>query len=133
VSLDDLRELSESFGDVLRHSLDDLQKVAEIRGGGLRHGEIEWQVSYVSDGLRRLLLFDLGELPGRLVTVSARAAATDESGHWASAVAGSTSLPHAVLVDQLAVLVPQLLNQTRFVANTLQREHLRPMLLSTMD
>lgn len=130
MSLDDLRSLSESFGEVLQVRLAELEKRAEIHGGGLRHGEVEWQVSYEYRDLRRILVFNLGELAGDLVTVSGRAVATDGHGQWATAPAASTSIPYPIIEDQLVALVPDLLDHTRFIANGLDRSHLRPMVLT---
>ncbi len=90
---------------------------------------VEWQVTYFHDGLRRFLIFDVSEATSVLVTVSAQAAATDESGRWASAIAASTSLPRSIFLDQLNQLVPQLLDQTRFVANSLGHNDVRPMVV----
>jgi hypothetical protein len=133
LNIDDLRPLSDAFGKELRASLDDLAKQAEVHGGGLRHGEVEWQVSYGHDGLRRLLMFGLNESAGTLVTLTARAAATDDAGHWASAVAGSTSLPVPLMLDQLKVLVRQFVEQTRFVANSLGERDMRPLILAEFN
>jgi hypothetical protein len=133
MSVDELRDLSEQFGQSLRASLDELGKEAEIHGGGLRHGDVEWHVTYHHDELRRLLMFHLSEATRALVTLSAQVAVTDGHGRWASAVAGSTSLPSSVLVDQLKVLVPQIMNQARFVANALGPDDMRPMVMSAFE
>jgi hypothetical protein len=133
MSIDHLRELSGVFGAALRQAVDDLAKDAEVRGGGLRHGDVEWQVTYFYDGLRRLLTFGISESTGALVTVSAQAAATDEKGRWASALAGSTSLPQAFLEDQVEELVRQLVDQTRFIANSLGENDLRSLLVGGLS
>jgi hypothetical protein len=130
VTVDQLRDLSAQFGEALQASLDALGKDAEVHGGGLRHGDVEWHVTYHYDALRRLLIFRLAEATQALILVSAQVAATDEEGHWASAVAGSTSLPRPMLVDQLSSLVPQLLNQARYVANSLRPDDMRPLLIN---
>ena len=133
MTVEDLRDLSDAFGAVLRQRLGELEKEADVRGGGLRHGEVEWQFSYLYEGMRRFLMFGIGEASHVLVSISAGAAASDDKGRWASAPAASTSLPKEFLRDQLDVIVPQLLDQARYVANSLGESDMRSMLISTME
>ena len=119
MSLEDVREISDLFGEALVQSLEKLAKDAQVRGGGLRHGDVEWQVSYSYGGLHRVLTFSLHKPTPSLITISAQAFATDEKGRWAAAPAASTSLPDAIAHEQLMPLVSSLLDQARFVANDL--------------
>jgi hypothetical protein len=128
-----IRELSSYLGEQLRDELHELGKDATVAGGGLRHGEAEWQIRYFWHGLARFLFFSIHEVGQHLLSIEARAAATDEEGRWAYVPVGSTTLPEEIVSDNMRPLIRSLLGQGRAIVNLLNVDDLHPLVLNYFD